>query len=75
MPTQKIDTRRLIAYFGGRTPCHLALAKAGHHVSKKALEKWQERQSIPLNRLLQLADADLKVNGRKLNIQEYVINE
>lgn len=75
MPTQKIDTKRLIAYFGGRTPCHQLLAKAGHHVSKKALEKWQERESIPLHRLLQLAEADQKINGRTLKIEEYIVNE
>jgi hypothetical protein len=74
MPT-KIDAKKLIASFGGRTLCHELLVKSGHTVSKKALEKWQERQSIPLNRLLQLADADLKFHGRVLNIQEFVVHE
>jgi hypothetical protein len=67
MANQKINTRKLIAHFGGRTPCHTLLT-----ISKKALEKWQERGSIPLTRVLQLAEADRKFNNRELNLTEFL---
>jgi hypothetical protein len=69
----KIDTKRLIAYFGGRTACHAQLTAAGHLVTKKALEKWQERGNIPLLRLLQLAEIDAKFNNRDLKIEDFII--
>jgi hypothetical protein len=47
------------------------LTKAGYSVSKKAIEKWQERGSIPLNRLLQLADVEKKFNNRTLNFMDF----
>jgi len=72
MPTDKLDTKKIIAYFGGRTPCHALLVKAGFSISKKALEKWQERGSIPLNRLLQLAEVDKKFNNRTFNLSDFL---
>lgn len=72
---QRIDTHKLIAYMGGRTPCHTAMSKAGFTISKKALEKWRERKSIPLTRLLQLVETDKKINGRVLDIQDFVVAE
>mgnify|MGYP006272571019 CR=1 FL=1 len=70
-----IDTKKLIAYMGGRTPCHTALEKAGFSVSKKALEKWRERNSIPLTRLLQLVETDKRINGRELKIEDFLTRE
>jgi len=67
----KLDTKKLVAHFGGRSPCHSMLTKAGYSVSKKAIEKWQERGSIPLNRLLQLADVEKKFNNRTLNFMDF----
>jgi hypothetical protein len=72
MSHQKINTRKLIAYFGGRTPCHTLFTRLGVSISKKALEKWQERGSIPLNRVLQLAEADRKFNNRTLNLTDFL---
>lgn len=72
MSIDKLDTKKVIAYFGGRTPCHALLVKAGFSISKKALEKWQERGSIPLNRLLQLAEADKKINNRTFNFSDFL---
>jgi hypothetical protein len=46
--------------------------RLGVSISKKALEKWQERGSIPLNRVLQLVEADRKFNNRELNLTEFL---
>jgi hypothetical protein len=67
----KLDTKKLVAHFGGRSCCHSMLAQAGYSVSKKAIEKWQERGSIPLNRLLQLAEVEQKFNNRTLNFMDF----
>jgi hypothetical protein len=72
MPTDRLNTKKIIAYFGGRTPCHQLLLKGGFSVTKKALEKWQERGSIPLSRLLQLAEVDKKFCNRTFNISDFL---
>lgn len=68
----KLDTRKIVAYFGGRTPCHTLLTQAGFEVSKKTIEKWQERGSIPLARLLQLAEADRLINKRTFDFTKFI---
>lgn len=75
MSTDRLDTKKIIAYFGGRTPCHNLLNDAGFTISKKALEKWQERGSIPLNRLLQLAEVDRNTFNRTFNISDFLHHE
>ncbi len=44
----------LIERLGGITKVHKALAKIGVDLSRKAVEKWLERNSIPYGRLTQL---------------------
>lgn len=69
-----IDTKRLIAFLGGRSECHRLLVAAGHPISKKAIEKWSERGSIPLTRLLQLQEADYKFNKRGFALEDFFNN-
>lgn len=75
MAETNIDTRKLVAYFGGKSSCQRTLSKAGFPTTIKAVEKWVERQSIRGERIAQLVVADFKVNGRILNIQDFVLTE
>jgi hypothetical protein len=69
---KRIDTRKLVKHFGGRTPCQVLLTQAGYDISKKTIEKWQERESIPMSRVLQLIDADRRINKRTLDINDFL---
>lgn len=57
----KLSVKAAIKHFGGITPLHERFAKEGVQISRKAIEKWKERDSIPTASWLQieaLADAD-----------------
>lgn len=50
----KLDVNSVIEHFGGITPLHERFKKAGIEISRKAIEKWKERESIPTNSWLQV---------------------
>lgn len=70
----RLDAKRIVQRFGGRSELWRRLEKHGHHVSVKTIEKWQERNSIPTARLLVLMDLARK-EGKPLNVEDYVIKK
>lgn len=50
----KIDVSAVIDHFGGITPLHEKFQAVGVEISRKAIEKWKERESIPTTGWLQL---------------------
>lgn len=43
----KLDVEKVIEHFGGITPLHERFSREGIKISRKAIEKWKERDSIP----------------------------
>jgi len=57
----RLDVDAIVDHFGGITPLHEKFNKFGIDISRKAIEKWKERDSIPTSGWLQIeaiADAD-----------------
>lgn len=52
----RIDTRKLVAHFGGRIELWRRLEARGFKLSVKTIEKWMERDNIPASRLVQLME-------------------
>ncbi len=50
----KLDVHAVIDHFGGISPLHEKFAQNGIDISRKAIEKWKERDSIPTNGWLQI---------------------
>ncbi len=50
----KLNTYAVIEHFGGITPLHEKFSSAGIDISRKAIEKWKERDSIPTTSWLQI---------------------
>lgn len=50
----KLGVKEVINHFGGITPLHERFEKAGVNLSRKAIEKWKERDSIPTSSWLQI---------------------
>ena len=71
MKFTRIDTRKLIARFGGRSELHRRLKARGFELSVKTIEKWQERESIPSHRIIQLMEL-AQHEKSPLNLNDYV---
>lgn len=50
----RLDVDAVIEHFGGISPLHEKFTKAGVEISRKAIEKWKERESIPTSGWLQI---------------------
>lgn len=50
----RLGVKEVIEHFGGITPLHERFEKAGVSLSRKAIEKWKERDSIPTTSWLQI---------------------
>ena len=50
----KLDVKAVIQHFGGITPLHERFVQEGVAISRKAIEKWKERDSIPTASWLQI---------------------
>lgn len=70
----RLDAKGIVQRFGGRSELWRRLAKHGHNISVKTIEKWQERNSIPTARLLVLLDLARK-EGKPLDVENYVIKK
>ena len=70
----RLDAKRIVQRFGGRSELWRRLAKYDHHVSVKTIEKWMERNSIPTARLLVLIELARK-EGKPLDVENYVIKK
>ncbi len=68
-----IDVARLIKRFGGRTKLRASLSTKGINLSIQAFDKWRERQSIPIARLLQLGQL-AESEGNPFRLNDFIIN-
>lgn len=68
----RLDTKKLIARFGGRSELHRRLNARGVELSVKTIEKWTERESIPSARIVQLMEL-AQHEKRPLNLNEYFL--
>lgn len=50
----KLDVGAVIEHFGGISPLHEKFVESGIEISRKAIEKWKERDSIPTIGWLQI---------------------
>ena len=70
-----IDVKALIAHFDGVTNLVALAAKHGVPLTAKAVEKWRERRSVPMDRWLELVAIDAaRVRGRRLTLESFLIN-
>lgn len=67
----RIDTRKLIARFGGRSELHRRLKARGFELSIKTIEKWTERDSIPTYRIVQMMEL-AQYEKKPLNLNDYI---
>ena len=72
MNSSRIDTRTLVAHFGGRGELHRRLEARGTKLSVKTIEKWMERENIPAVRLVQLMDL-AQHERRPLDLNTFVL--
>ncbi len=70
----KIDPTKVVNFFGGISSTHRKLEFAGYRMSRKAVEKWVERGSIPTNRLAQLVVC-ARMDKRDFNLYEMVVGK
>lgn len=56
MKFTRLNTKKLVAHFGGRMELWRRLEARGFKLSVKTIEKWTERDSIPSARLVQLME-------------------
>lgn len=68
----RIDTRKLVAHFGGRSELHRRLEARGFKLSIKTIEKWMERENIPAVRLVQLMEL-AQYEKRPLDLNAFVL--
>lgn len=68
----RIDTRKLVAHFGGRIELWRRLEARGFKLSVKTIEKWQERENIPASRIVQLMEL-AQHEGRPLDLNTFVL--
>lgn len=68
----KLDVDSVLEHFGGITPLHEEFTKAGIDISRKAIEKWKERQSIPTNSWLHIEHL-VKLSGNIESFRNKVI--
>lgn len=71
MNLNRIDTKKLIARFGGRIELWRRLKARGFDLSVKTIEKWTERESIPAYRLVQLMEL-AQSEKKPLNLNDYI---
>ena len=69
--SSRINTKQLIAYFGGRIELWRRLEARGFKLSVKTIEKWMERDNIPSNRIVQLM-ALASLEGRPLDLNHFI---
>lgn len=72
MNITRIDTRKLVAHFGGRIELWRRLEARGFKLSVKTIEKWQERENIPAGRIVQLMEL-ANLEGRPLDLNSFVL--
>lgn len=68
----KLNTRKLVAHFGGRIELWRRLAARGQKLSVKTIEKWMERDNIPVARIVQLMEL-AQHEGRPLDLNSFVL--
>lgn len=71
MISNRIDTRKLVARFGGRSELHRRLKARGYDLSIKTIEKWMERDSVPTFRIVQMLEL-AQSEKRPLNLNDYI---
>lgn len=69
---KRLDVSAIIKRFGGKTKLHRALHAMDYPASKKAIEKWTERKTIPTRRILQLM-ALAQGQGRAFSLDKYLL--
>lgn len=69
--SNRINTKQLIAHFGGRIELWRRLEALGFKLSVKTIEKWMERDNIPSNRIVQLF-ALASHEGRPLDLNQFI---
>lgn len=67
----KIEPKKIIDFFGGRTATQKRLKKSRVPVSIKTIEKWKERGNMPSQRIAQLAVCALQ-DGKKFDIYDFL---
>lgn len=72
MEFTRLDIRKIIARFGGRSELHRRLKARGCGLSVKTVEKWIERDNIPSHRLVQLIELAAH-EKRPLDLIDYVL--
>ena len=70
----RINTKQLVAHFGGRIELWRRLEARGFKLSVKTIEKWMERDNIPANRLVQLLEL-AQHEGRPLDLNQFVLRK
>jgi pyruvate dehydrogenase E1 component alpha subunit len=68
----KLDVGSVIEHFGGISPLHEKFVDAGVEISRKAIEKWKERDSIPTIGWLQI-EALAKKEGSLDSLRNKVV--
>ena len=68
----RLNTRQLVAHFGGRAELHRRLEARGFTLSVKTIEKWMERDNIPSNRIVQLMEL-AQYEKRPLDLNLFVL--
>jgi hypothetical protein len=69
--SNRINTKQLIAHFGGRIELWRRLEARGFKLSVKTIEKWMERDNIPSGRIVQLM-ALANYEGRPLDLNLFI---
>lgn len=72
MNFERIDTKKLVARFGGRIELWRRLKARGVDMSVKTIEKWQERGNIPSHRILQLMEL-AQHEKHPINLNDFVV--
>lgn len=72
MNSTRLNTRKLVAHFGGRSELHRRLEARGFTLSVKTIEKWMERDNIPSNRIVQLMEL-AQSERRPLDLNLFVL--
>lgn len=68
----RIDTKKLVARFGGRIELWRRLEARGFKLSVKTIEKWMERDNIPANRIVQLLEL-AQFEKKPIDLNDYVL--
>lgn len=68
----RLNTRSLVAHFGGRIELWRRLEARGVKLSVKTIEKWMERDNIPVSRIVQLMEL-AQHEGRPLDLNSFVL--